>query len=210
MRPAAGAQLAAEQLDDAKADARLVGEMPETSTVGPVVANAAPRGDLARSSRRSATTPRTSRRRRGRLPKRDALGVQVRRSPQKHRARDSLVWRRLTIRRRQAAAPGCGKTRRRVLAGEMGTTTPRRSPPTAAYRLLVSSTNSAWARSSTSSLGPSRSTSSCASRVRTLRRCRRQPTASKTLTSHRSLCAISSYSTTSRRRTSRTSSSHCR
>lgn len=40
VRPAAGAQLAAEQLDDAKADARLVGVMPETGTVLLDVANA--------------------------------------------------------------------------------------------------------------------------------------------------------------------------
>src|SRR5690606_24128380 len=33
VRPAAGVQLAADQLDDAKADARLVGVMPETGTV---------------------------------------------------------------------------------------------------------------------------------------------------------------------------------
>ena len=40
VRPAAGAQLAAAQLDDARADARLVGVMPETGTVVLDVASA--------------------------------------------------------------------------------------------------------------------------------------------------------------------------
>src|SRR5690606_21624482 len=48
VRPAAGAQLAADQLDDAKTDARLVGVMPETGTVLLDVASA----DLDRKSTR--------------------------------------------------------------------------------------------------------------------------------------------------------------